>query len=289
MLDFFRDPMAWIDEWIRGLLIDGIISSFEETFSAFSHEVEQISENIGHTPQSFNPNIFNMVRGLSETVIVPIAGVILAFVVSYELITMIMEKNNMHDFDTWIFMKWIIKTFIAINLVTNAFGIVNLIFTLAQTAVQGSAAYLGAEVTLNVDLVELETVLWDMGMGQLINLQLQMGLLSLAIRIMGIMVFILINARMLEIYILTSIGPIPLSLITNKDYGSIGHSWIKSLAALAFQAFLIMVCVAIYGAIISSVDVTAGIGFMWTTVAYTILLIMMLWKTGSISKSVFGV
>jgi len=291
MMDFFRDPIGWMDGWIRDLLIEGIINSFEEAFGGFNHEVEQIAGNLGHTPSSFNIDIFNMVRSLSETVIMPIAGIVLAFVVCYELITMVIEKNNGHDFDTFIFFKWIIKTFVAIMILTNVFEITEFIFAIAQTAVQGSAEFLGAEITVDFGwrrVMYLEEALWEMSLWQLFNLQMQTGILSLAIRVMGIIVFIIIHSRMLEIYLYMAIGPIPLASITNSQYGQMGQNWLKALAALAFQAFLIMVCVAIYGVMLSTFDITDAIGFLWMNVGYTILLILMLWKTGAMSKAIFG-
>ena len=111
-----------LEEWFRGILTDGILANLSGLFDSVNTEVGEIAAELGTTPAGWNAGIFNMVRSLSENVIVPIAGIIITFVMCYELIHMVIEKNNMHDFDTSIFFKWIFKTFIAVLFVTNCWN-----------------------------------------------------------------------------------------------------------------------------------------------------------------------
>ena len=278
-----------IADWIKGILIEGIMGNFTSMFNEVNSKVTEIASQVGQTPAGWNASVFNLIRTLSETVVIPVAGMILTFVLCYELITMIIEKNNMAEFDTFNIFKWIFKTFVATYILTNTFGIVMGIFELAQWVVSGSAGVIGSALDMNLALADLETTLEAMGIGELIGLYLESSILSLAMKAISLCVFIIIYGRMIEIYLTCSIAPIPLSTMVNREWGSLGNNYLKSLFALAFQGFLIMVCIAIYAILLqtitSSTDIHAAI---WGCAGYTVLLCFTLFKTGSLAKGIFG-
>ena len=278
-----------IADWFRGILIDGIISNFTGMFDEVNTKVGEIAAQVGQTPAGWNAGVFNLIRTLSETVIIPVAGMILTFVLCYELITMVIEKNNMADFDTFNIFKWIFKTFIATYILTHTFDIVMGIFSLAQWVVNGSAGVIGSALDMNLALTDLETQLAAMSTGGLIGLYLESAILGLAMKAISLCVFIIIYGRMLEIYLTCSIAPIPLSTMVNREWGSIGNSYLKSLFALAFQGFLIMVCVAIYAILLQTITSSSNIHTaIWGCAGYTVLLCFTLFKTGSLSKGIWG-
>lgn len=276
--------------WIKTFLIGSITNSLNGMFSDVNSRVGSIADQVGQTPQGWNADIFSMVRNLSQTVIIPIAGMILTFVVCYELISMIVERNNLHDLDTWIFFKWIFKTVIAIFLVTHTFDIVMGIFDLAQHVVNSSAGIIGGSTNIDISSVtdDLENKLKAMELPALFGLWIQAFFIGFSIKIMSVCIFLIIYGRMLEIYLLVSIGPIPFSTFANREWGEIGKNYLKSLFALGFQGFLIMVCVAIYAVLVKTISVAGDIqSAIWTCAGYTILLCFALFKTGSLSKSIF--
>ena len=237
-----------IQEWFKELLIDGIISNLTGMFDTLNTKVGEIAGEVGMTPAAWNSSIFNMIRNLSETVIVPIAGIILTFVMCYELIQLIIEKNNLHDFDTWIFFKWIFKTFCAVLIVTNTWNIVMAVFDVAQNVVSQSAGVIISDAGIDISGVvgDLETQLADWSVGALLGLWFQSVFVGLCTQILSICIFLVIYGRMIEVYLVTSIGPIPFATMVNREWGSTGQNYLRSLLALGFQAFLIMICVGIY-------------------------------------------
>ena len=271
-----------IQEWFKELLIDGIISNLSGTFDTVNTKVGEIAGEVGMTPAGWNGGIFNMIRGLSETVIVPIAGIILTFVMCYELIQLIVEKNNLHDFDTWLFWKWIFKTFCAVLIVTNTWNIVMAVFDVAQSVVSQSAGVIISDAGIDISGVvgNLETTLADWSIG---------SLLGLCSHILTIAIFLVIYGRMIEVYLTVSVGPIPFATMANREWGQTGQNYLKSLLALGFQAFLIMVCVGIYAVLVQNIavgdDITVAI---WECLGYTVLLCYTLFRTGSLAKSLFG-
>mgnify|MGYP001008063944 FL=1 len=285
--------MIWdmIEEWFRELLIDGISSNLAGMFDAVNLKVAEIAGDVGMTPSAWNSGIFNMIKSLSETAILPIAGIILTFVACYELIQIVIEKNNLHDLDTWIFFKWIFKTMAAVLLVTNTWNIVMGIFDLTQHVVSQSAGVIIADTGIDMTnaLANLETTLADWNIGALLGLWFQSIFVGLTMRILSVCIFLVIYGRMIEIYLTTSIGPIPLATMVNREWGGIGQNYLKSLLALGFQAFLIMVCVAIYAVLIQTIVVSDDItGAIWSSMGYTVLLCYTLFKTGSLAKSLFS-
>lgn len=281
----------WLEEWFREILTDGIIGNLTGLFDTVNTKVGEIATDVGATPQGWNAGIFNMIKSLSETVIIPIAGAILAFVMCYELIQMVTEKNNMHDVDTFMFFKWVFKTFAAVLIVTNTWAIVMGVFDAAQQVVNQSAGVIIGNTSIDITTViaDLETQLDTMSLGGLIGMWFQSLIVGLTMNILSICIMLVIYGRMIEIYLVTSLGPIPLATMANSEWRSMGQNYLKSLLALGFQAFLIMVCVGIYAVLIQSIsasgDVSAAI---WLAMGYTVLLCFCLFKTGSIAKAVMG-
>lgn len=285
--------MIWdqIEEWVRSVLTEGIIGNLSGMFDTVNTKVGEIAGEVGATPQGWNSGIFSMIQNLSETVIIPIAGAILAFVMCYELIQMVTEKNNMHDIDTFMFFKWVFKTFAAVLIVTNTWNIVMGIFDMAQQVVNQSAGVIISETSIDITsaVADLETQLAELSIGGLLGLWFQSLFVGLTMNILSICIMLVIYGRMIEIYLVTSLGPIPLATMANSEWRGMGQNYLKSLLALGFQAFLIMVCVGIYAVLIQGITVTDDIsGAIWTCMGYTVLLCFALFKTGSISKSVFN-
>lgn len=280
-----------LGEWLKAMLVDGITGNLSGMFDTVNTKVGEIAGEVGTTPLAWNSGVFNLIRNLSETVIIPIAGIILTFVMCYELIQIIIEKNNLHDIDTWIFFKWIFKTFVAVLLVTNTWNIVMGMFDVAQHVVSQSAGVIisNTSIDLATAIPDMEAQLNAMELGLLLGLWFQSMIVGLTMNALSICIFLVIYGRMIEIYLVTSIGPIPFATMGNREWSSTGQNYLKSLLALGFQAFLIMICVGIYAILIqnisSATDISAAI---WGCMGYTVLLCFTLFKTGSMAKSVFG-
>jgi hypothetical protein len=280
-----------ITEWLKSVLIEGIVGNLSGMFDNVNQKVGEIAGEVGKTPQGWNSGVFSMIQTLSETVIIPIAGLILAFVMCYELIQMVIDRNNLHEIDTWMFFKWIFKTFVAVLLVTNTFNIVMGVFDMAQQVVNASAGVIISNTNIDIAgiLPDLEARLQTMELGSLFGLWFQSIFVGVTMKALTICIFVVIYGRMLEIYLMTSLGPIPIATMVNREWGSIGQNYLKSLLALAFQAFLIMVCVGIYAVLVRSISVDADIiAAIWTCMGYTVLLCFTLFKTGSLAKSIFN-
>ena len=281
----------WLDGWLKDGLIDAILGNFAGMFDAINAQVGEIAFNVGQTPEEFHSGVFSMIRALSETAVIPIAGMILTFVLCYELIQLIIEKNNMHEFDVYNLYKWMIKTFIAVFLLTNVFDIVMGVFALAQNVINTSAGVITGNMNLNsaATLAQLEAMLQEMSSWELIGVWLQSFILNICLVAITICIFVIIFGRMIEIFLTISVAPIPFSTMVNREWGQIGNNYLKSLFALAFQGFLILVCVAIYAALVQNIPAADNIhGALWGTAGYTVLLCFALFKTGSLSKSVFS-
>ena len=279
-----------IEEWIKGILIDGITGNLSGLFDAVNTKVGEIAADVGRTPQAWNSGIFNMLHNLSDTVIVPIAGAILALVMCYELIEMIVEKNNMHDFDSSMFFRWMFKSAFAILIVTNTWNIVMGVFDATQAVVNQSAGVIIGETSIDFDTLipDLETRLEAMDIGPLLGLWFQTLVVGLTMHALSICIFLVTYGRMIEIYAVTALGPIPLATLGNSEWRGVGQNYLKSLLALGFQAFLIMVVVGIYAVLIQDIGTMEDIsGAIWGCMGYTVLLCYGLFKTGSLSKAVF--
>ena len=276
---------------IKQGLIDAIMSQFAGMYDTINQQVGEIATNVGMTPGAWNPGVYSMIRTLSETAVIPIAGMILTFVLCYELIQLIIEKNNMHEFDVFNIYKWIFKTFVAVYILTHTFDLVMGVFALAQQMINTSAGVISGSLDIGADsaLAQLNTMLQAMGVFELIGLWLEMFIVGLLIWILTICVFIIIFGRMIEIYLTVSVAPIPFATMANREWGQIGNNYLKSLFAIAFQGFLILVCVAIYAVLVQNIPSAGNVhAAIWTTVGYTVLLCFALFKTGSLAKSLFS-
>ena len=280
-----------LTDWLREILVGGIIDNLSGLFEQVNTKVGEIAGEVGTTPQGWNGGIFNMVQSLSETVILPIAGVILAFVMTLELIQLITEKNNMNDVDTWMFFKWVFKTACAVVIVSNTWNIVMGVFDVAQSVVSNAAGVIVGDAAIDISalMTDLETELMAMDLGPLFGLWFQSLFVGVTMWAVTICVLIVIYGRMIEIYLVTSIAPIPMATMTNREWGQMGQNYLRSLLALAFQAFLIIVCVAIYAVLVQNIAVNDDVSTaIWMCMGYTILLCFSLFKTGSLAKTIFN-
>ena len=278
-------------EWLKELLISGILGNLSGMFDTVNTKVGEIAGEVGMTPSAWNGGVFNLIRSLSETVIIPIAGIILTFVMCYELIQLVIEKNNLHDVDTWIFFKWIFKTFVAVFLVTNTWNIVMAIFDVAQNVVSQSGGIISGSTSIDLStaIPDMEAQLEAMDLGPLLGLWFQSMVVGLTMNILSICIFLVVYGRMIEIYLVTSVGPIPFATMCNREWSSVGQNYLKSLIALGFQAFLIMICVGIYAVLIQEISTADNISAaIWGCMGYTVLLCFTLFKTGSMAKGIFS-
>ena len=282
----------WITEWLRGLLIDGIMGNLEGLFTNLNNRVGEIAEEVGTSPATWNAGVFSLIRQLSETVVLPIAGIVLTFVMCYELIQMLIDRNNLHDIDTWLFFKWIIKTFIAVTILSNTFNIVMAVFDVAQSVVAQSAGLVQGttDITPNM-LANMQATIEGMELGPLLGLWLQSFVVHHTMTALNIFIFVVVYGRMIEIYMLTSLAPLPFATVVNRDLGHMGHNYFRSLLAIGYQGLLIIVCLAIYAVLIQSIAAAGGTDIfetIWTAIGCTVLLCFTLLKTGSLAKAVFG-
>ena len=279
-------------EWLKEILVGGIVNNLSGMFDSVNSQVGAIAGQVGATPQAWNGAIYSMIRTLSDNVILPRAGVILAFVMTMELIQMISDKNNMHgDVDTWMFFKWIFKTACAVLIVTNTWNIVMGVFDVGQSVVNSAAGVISGDASVDITtvVVDLEERLMEMDLGPLFGLWFQSLFVGICTWALTICIFIITFGRMIEIYLVTSVAPIPMATMASRESGNIGQNYLRSLLALAFQGFLIIVCVAIYAALVQNIAVGTDISYaIWTCMGYTVLLCFTLFKTGSMAKSIFS-
>ena len=276
-----------IQDWLKEMLISGIMNNLSGLFDSVNDQVGDIATQVGTSPASFSPGVFSLIRNVSESVIVPIAGIILTFIVCYELIQLIIDHNNLANFETWIFFKWIFKTFVAVTLITNTFNIVMAVFDVSRHVISSSGGIIGGSTAVTDSmLATLETNLAEMELGPLLGLFAQSMIIGLTMKIIGIIIFVIVYGRMVEIYLMTSLAPIPFATFANREQSQIGQNYLRSLFALGFQGFLIMICVAIYAVLVQSVAVSDPINAIWGLIGYTVLLCFTLFKTGSLAKSV---
>ena len=284
--------MIWqmIEDWFRGILTDGILSNLSGLFDSVNTEVGEIATQVGTTPAGWNAGIFNMIRSLSENVIVPIAGVIITFVMCYELIQLVIEKNNLHDLDTWIFFKWIFKTFVAVMLITNTFNITMAVFDVAQQVISRSGGLISGSTSVSdATLTAMQATLEGMDLGPLLGLYLQTFVVQVTMLALSAIIFVIVYGRMVEIYLMVSLAPIPFATFGNHEQSHTGQNYLRSLFALGFQGFLIMICVGIYAVLIQNLSFSDNIiSSIWGVMGYTVLLAFTLFKTGSLAKSVFA-
>ena len=277
-----------LTDWLKEMLVSGIMDNLTNTFASVNREVGEIANTVGQTPSGFLPGVYSLIRNLSENVIMPVAGIILTFIACYELIQLVISHNNLANFETWIFWKWVFKTFVAVTLITNTFNITMAVFDVAQWVVQRSGGIIAGSTAIDDStLATMQSTLEAMDLGPLFAVFLQSFVIQFVIQLLAIIIFVIINGRMVEIYLMVSLAPIPFATFGNREQSMMGQNYVRSLFALAFQGFLIMVCVGIYAVLIQSVAFSADIiGSLWSVAGYTVLLVFTLFKTGSIAKSI---
>ena len=286
-MNFFWDKVT---EWLKELLIGSIMSNLTGLFDNVNRQVAGVADNVGATPQAWNGGVFGMIRNLSDNVILPIAGVILALVATLELIQMIVDRNNMHDMDTFMLAKWVFKTACAVVIVTNTWNIVMAVFDVAQSVVSRASGLVIADTDIRIDsvIVGLEAKLAEMELGALFGLWVQSMFVGFTMWALAICIFIITYGRMIEIYLVTSVAPIPMATMVNREWGQMGQNYLRSLFALGFQAFLIIICVAIYAILVRGIAVESDVSTaIWTCMGYTVLLCFTLFKTSSLARSIF--
>ena len=279
-----------ITDWLKEMLVEAIMGNLSGLFDSVNNQVGEIASDVGMTPANFSPGVFAMIRNISENVIIPIAGLILTFIVCHELIQLIIDHNNLANFETWIFFKWVFKTFVAVMLITNTFNITMAVFDVSQHVVNASAGIISGSTAVDASALEtMEETLNAMELGPLLGLFLQSFIVQVTMSILSVVIFVIVYGRMVEIYLMTSMAPIPFSTFGNREQSQIGQNYLRSLFALGFQGFLIIICVGIYAVLVQSVafsdDIIASI---WGVMGYTVLLCFTLFKTGSLAKSVFS-
>lgn len=287
----FDNLFSAIENWMRELLTGMVDSNLETMFTDVNEKTGEIATQVGQTPQGWNSSIYSLVHNLSNSVIVPIAGIIITFVLCYELITMLTERNNLHDMDTWMFFKYFIKMWVAVYLVSNTWTITMAVFDLGQSVVNSAAGVISTDTAIDISetITQMDATMATMGLGELLVLVLETLVVSFCMKIMSVLITVILYGRMIEIYLYTSVAPIPFATMSNREWGQMGTNYFRGLFALAFQAFLMMVCVGIYAVLVSTMPVSDNLhSALFGIAAYTVILCFTLMKTGSLSKSIFN-
>lgn len=278
-----------ITDWLKSMIISGIMGNLSGMFDSVNQQVGQIAGDVGTTPVNFSPAVFSMIRNISESVILPIAGMVLTFIACYELIQMLIEHNNLANFETWTFFKWVFKTFLAVTLISNTFNITMAVFDVAQQVISRSGGLISGSTSVSdATLTAMQATLEGMDLGPLLGLYLQTFVVQVTMLALSAIIFVIVYGRMVEIYLMVSLAPIPFATFGNHEQSHTGQNYLRSLFALGFQGFLIMICVGIYAVLIQNLSFSDNIiSSIWGVMGYTVLLAFTLFKTGSLAKSVF--
>lgn len=279
-----------ITDWLKSMIISGIMGNLSGMFDSVNQQVGQIAGDVGTTPANFSPAVFSMIRNISESVILPIAGMVLTFIACYELIQMLIEHNNLANFETWTFFKWVFKTFLAVTLISNTFNITMAVFDVAQQVISRSGGLISGSTSVSdATLTAMQATLEGMDLGPLLGLYLQTFVVQVTMLALSAIIFVIVYGRMVEIYLMVSLAPIPFATFGNHEQSHTGQNYLRSLFALGFQGFLIMICVGIYAVLIQNLSFSDNIiSSIWGVLGYAILLAFTLFKTGSLAKSVFA-
>ena len=279
-----------ITDWLKSMIISGIMGNLSGMFDSVNQQVGQIAGDVGTTPANFSPAVFSMIRNISESVILPIAGMVLTFIACYELIQMLIEHNNLANFETWTFFKWVFKTFLAVTLISNTFNITMAVFDAAQQVISRSGGLISGSTSVSdATLTAMQATLEGMDLEPLLGLYLQTFVVQVTMLALSAIIFVIVYGRMVEIYLMVSLAPIPFATFGNHEQSHTGQNYLRSLFALGFQGFLIMICVGIYAVLIQNLSFSDNIiSSIWGVLGYTVLLAFTLFKTGSLAKSVFA-
>ena len=279
-----------ITDWLKSMIISGIMGNLSGMFDSVNQQVGQIAGDVGTTPANFSPAVFSMIRNISESVILPIAGMVLTFIACYELIQMLIEHNNLANFETWTFFKWVFKTFLAVTLISNTFNITMAVFDVAQQVISRSGGLISGSTSVSdATLTAMQATLEGMDLGPLLGLYLQTFVVQVTMLALSAIICVIVYGRMVEMYLMVSLAPIPFATFGNHEQSHTGQNYLRSLFALGFQGFLIMICVGIYAVLIQNLSFSDNIiSSIWGVMGYTVLLAFTLFKTGSLAKSVFA-
>ena len=281
-----------ITEFIKEMLQGWVLDNLNSMFTDVNTKVGEIAGEVGQTPSAWNGSIFSMIRNLSENVMIPIAGLIISAILCYELITMAMDKNNMHEVGSEFFFRYLVKACVAVMLLSKTFDITMAVFDVGNHIVTNAAGVISGSTSIDVTATltnMFNSQISTMGIGELIGLGIETMIVSLCMKIMSVLITVILYGRMIEIYLYISVAPVPFATLSNREWGSIGNNYIKGLCALAFQGFFIMVCVGIYSVLVASVTVAGNLHTaLWSVAAYTVILCFSLFKTGSLAKSVLN-
>lgn len=278
-----------IEEFFRELLLGGIQANLESMFLDINDKVNTIATDVGQTPVGFNGDVFNFIKNINDSVIVPIAGLIITAVLCIELISMVVNKNNMHDTDTFDFFRYIIKMWVAVWIASHAFEFSMAVFDVAQTMVSKSAEVINTSATISQDqIITLMNTIKDKNLGELMMILFETSLVKLALQIISIVITLVVYGRMFEIYVYSSVSSIPFATMGNRDWGTIGTNYIKGLFALGLQGLFLMVCLGIYVVLVKTINITDIHTSIFGILGYAILLGMTMMKSGTLAKSILN-
>lgn len=278
-----------IEEFFKELLLGGIQANLESMFLDINDKVGAVATDVGKTPMGWNGDVFAFIKSINDSVIIPIAGLIITAVLCIELINMVMQKNNMHDTDTFEFFKYIIKMWIAVWLVSHAFEFSMAVFDVAQHMVNKAAGVINTSATVSGDqIVAMIDTLKEKGLGELVMILFETSLIKVAIEVISIVIMLVVYGRMFEIYVYSSVSAIPFATMGNKEWGQIGTNYIKGLFALGLQGLFLMVCLGIYTVLVKTIQITDIHTSTMTILGYAVLLGLMMLKSGTLAKSVLN-
>lgn len=278
-----------IEEFFKELLLGGIQANLESMFLDINDKVGAVATDVGKTPMGWNGDVFAFIKSINDSVIIPIAGLIITAVLCIELINMVMQKNNMHDTDTFEFFKYIIKMWIAVWLVSHAFEFSMAVFDVAQHMVNKAAGVINTSATVSGDqIVAMMDTLKEKGLGELVMILFETSLIKVAIQVISVVIMLVVYGRMFEIYVYSSVSAIPFATMGNKEWGQTGTNYIKGLFALGLQGLFLMVCLGIYAVLVKTIKITDIHTSTMTILGYAVLLGLMMLKSGTLAKSVLN-
>ena len=285
MLNLFEK----INEFFKDIMIDIIKDNLSAMLVDINDKVSTVAGEVGKTPSSWNSEVFTFIKSINTNVVLPIAAIILTAILCIELIQVVMRKNSMQDTDTFEFFKYIIKMWIAVWLVSHAFDFSMAVFDVAQSMIGKAAGVVGTSANItpgNFDA--MVDALKTKELGTLIGIALETGLIKFSLTILSILITVILYGRMIEIYIYCSVAAIPFSTMGNKEWGSIGTNYIKSLFALGLQGLFILIFFGIYAVLVKTVNFTDIHTSILQVLAYGLILGVMMMKSGSIAKAILN-
>ena len=278
-----------IEEFFKELLLGGIQANLESMFLDINDKVGAIATDVGKTPMGWNGQVFSFIKSINDSVIIPIAGLIITAVLCIELINIVMQKNNMHDTDSFEFFKYIIKMWIAVWLVSHAFEFSMAVFDVAQHMVNKAAGVINTSAVISGDqIVKMVDGLKDKGLGELVMILFETSLIKIAIQGISIVIMLVVYGRMFEIYVYSSVSAIPFATMGNKEWGQIGTNYIKGLFAIGLQGLFLMVCLGIYTVLVKTIQITDIHTSTFTILGYAVLPGLMMLKSGTLAKSILN-